>query len=283
MKYLTSLFAALVMLVGMGFAQDAQIANLENQLNAAFGDRGILHDEYTKEESEKKSLDSQGKDVVLDQQTYDKALAKHNAWSTDQNKRVADHDLAVANLTQLYAPLKERQTAVQSRFAENQQQIAQHTANRCYYPPDNPGACAGYDQQSNALNNELANIKAEAAAIDAAAAPLNAQNVELTASGNALNDEGARVNADKAMIDQQGQNLDAAIKAYKDRLATLNAEIEKHNHAWQENEAKIARILADLKAVGVQVDDCNNALKDTREGALENIHAVCGRMFDGNR
>jgi chromosome segregation ATPase len=133
------------------------------------------------------------------------------------------------------------------------------------------------------LNNELANIKAEAAAIDAAAAPLNAQSAELNTSGNALNDEGARVNADKAMIDQQGQNLDAAIKAYKDKMAILNAEIEKHNHAWQENEASIARVLATLKDAGVQVEDCQNALKDTRDGALENIHAVCGRMFDGNR
>src|SRR5271154_1818117 len=130
MKYLTSLFAALVMLVGMGFAQDAQIADLKNQLDAAFGDRGTLHDEFNNQEQEKKSLDSQGKDVVLDQQSYDKALAKHNAWAADQNKQAADHDLAFARLTQLYAPLKERQTAVQSRFATNQQQIAQHTANR---------------------------------------------------------------------------------------------------------------------------------------------------------
>src|SRR5580658_7194167 len=103
MKYLTSLFAALVMLVGMASAQDAQIANLKNQLDAAFGDRGTLHDEFNRQEQDKKSLESQGKDVVLDQQQYDGALAKHNAWANDQNKQAHDHDLAVANLTNLFA------------------------------------------------------------------------------------------------------------------------------------------------------------------------------------
>src|SRR5271170_4801941 len=104
MKYITSLFAALVMLVGMAFAQDAQIADLRNQLNGLLGDRGNLHDEFNNQNREKASLDSQGKDVVLDQAQYDKALAKHNAWSAVQNKQAADHDLEVAKLTQLYAP-----------------------------------------------------------------------------------------------------------------------------------------------------------------------------------
>jgi chromosome segregation ATPase len=282
MKRIAMFLAVMALSVVGAFAQDAQIADLKNQLNGLFQERGNLHEEYNNQGREKTSLDSQGHDVVLDQQQYDKALAKHNDWSADQNKRCADHDLAVANVTQLFVPLRARQTAVQARFAANQQFAANLTANRCFYPPDNPGYCSGYEQQRSQQMNELNQIKAEAAQIDAEAAPLNARVAELNVSGEALNSEGQRVNADKAQIEQQGQNLDAAIKAYKDRLATLNAAILRHNNDWQENEAKIARILATLKSVGVQVDDCQNALKDTGDGALENIHAVCGSMFDGN-
>jgi hypothetical protein len=282
MKYATSLLAALVMLVGAAFAQDAQIADLKNQLDGLFVNRGNLHEEYNNQDREKISLASQGKDVVLDQAQYDKALAKHNDWAADQNKRAADHDLASAHLTQLFAPLRARQADVVSRFNANQQWAANLTANRCFYPPDNPGYCSAYEQQRSQQISQMGQLKAEAAQIDAEAAPLNAQVAELNVSAAELTSEGDRVNADKVRIDAQGKVLDDAILAYKTRLATLNAAIERHNHDWMDNEAKIARILATLRDAGVQVDNCQNALKNTGDGALENIHAVCGQMFDGN-
>src|SRR5271168_2960351 len=86
------------------FAQ-GDIHSLMNELNGALGERGQLHDEFNAEQHEKDSVSSQGHDVVLDKESYDKALAKHNAWSATQNKQAADHNQEVARLTQLFVPL----------------------------------------------------------------------------------------------------------------------------------------------------------------------------------
>jgi len=56
---------------------------------------------------------------------------------------------------------------------------------------------------------------------------------------------------------------------------------KKHNDEWNANEAKIARILADFKAAGVQMTTVRTVEEyGWRSG---NIHAVCGQMFDGNK
>jgi len=43
---------------------------------------------------------------------------------------------------------------------------------------------------------------------------------------------------------------------------------EEHNDEWNANEAKIARILADLKAAGVQTDNCSERVEEIPGMAL---------------
>lgn len=267
------------------FAQTGDIHALMNELNGAFGERGQLHDEFNAQNHEKDSVASQGHDVVLDQESYDKALAKHNAWqkAAMESPARAEHDATAARLTQLVAAQTNKVNDLTGRMNNYKQREAQHNANRCYYPANNPSACNWYENERQQLANEANSLTNEGAQLNQQAAAYNAQKAELDTQRQSFVAENDRINADAKMVDQQGVNLNAAILAYKTRLAAFNEAIKRHNQAWAENEAKIARILIDLKAIGVQTGNCQNALKDTRDGALENIHAVCGQMFDGNK
>jgi len=49
-----------------------------------------------------------------------------------------------------------------------------HNANRCYYPPNNPNACAGYEAERQQIAQEAATLTSEINAVNAEAARLNA-------------------------------------------------------------------------------------------------------------
>jgi chromosome segregation ATPase len=264
------------------FAQ-TDIHTLMNQLNDGLAERGRGHDDYNAMGQAKKSLDSQEHDVQLDQQQWDKAFATHQKWLADWQVKQDANQADIARHTQLVAASTAKVADVSARTSAHTQWADRHNANRCYYPPNNPNACAGYEAERQQIAQEAANLASEISAVNAEAARLNALAADLNAIHGPLVEEGGRINADKAMVDQQGQNLNAAIAAYKAQAEKYNAWVKKHNDEWNANEAKIARILTDLKAAGVQTDNCQNALKNTGDGALENIHAVCGQMFDGNK
>jgi chromosome segregation ATPase len=265
-----------------GFAQ-TDIHALMDQLNVGLAERGREHDDYNAMGQAKKSLDSQQHDVQLDQQQWDKAFATHQKWLADWQVKQDANQADIARHTKLVADNTAKVADVSARSSVHKQWADRHNANRCYYPPNNPNACAGYEAERQQIAQEAASLTSEINAVNAEAARLNALAADLNAVHTPLAEEGGRINADKAMVDQQGQNLNNAIAAYKAQAEKYNAWAKKHNDEWNANEAKIARILADLKAAGVQTDNCQNALKNTGDGALENIHAVCGHMFDGNK
>jgi DNA repair exonuclease SbcCD ATPase subunit len=249
------------------FAQD--VNDLKNQLLGALQTQDKLHDNYLNMNHELDSINSQLHDVNLDQEMYDKALAKHDDWANKHNDEVTNN--AQEQQSQIA-----KAASYNSRNNANIAATTQHNANKCYYPPDNPSACAAYDAEAHRQDAEAAQLGQERAY-------LTTENTRIWGDSARLTAEADRVNADKARVDAQGQNLNDAIAAYKKRAADFNARKDKHNADWEANQAKIARILSDLKQIGVQVGNCENALKDTRDGALENIHSVCGSMFDGNR
>ena len=249
-------------------AQD-DIHALMGQLDNAQQERSALRDEHNSLTQAHKALDGQLDNLKLDQAQYDKAFAAHQARVDQFNEKNKAYDLAAAHQTELVND----ETA---KLNVHQQWASQHNANQCHYPEGNPGVCAAYSAEAAQIDQDAAQIRAESASINASSEALNQEAASINA-------EAERINADKAQVDQQGQNLNAAIADYRANVAEYQAKADRHNQALAENEAKFARILADLKAIGKQTDDCTNALKDTRDGALENIHAVCGRMFDGNR
>ena len=84
-------------------------------------------------------------------------------------------------------------------------------------------------------------------------------------------------------IDKRHKELDAISAKNSADTLQWTAAMKRYNDDRAANEASIASLQKTLATVRKQYNDCVEALKDKRDGALENIHAVCGAPFDGNQ
>jgi chromosome segregation ATPase len=127
-------------------------------------------------------------------------------------------------------------------------QVEQHNSNRCVAPSDNPGACAAYNAEAAHLTEQMASLTNEDASLQKTA----------------------------ELIEQLKQTL-------TEKTMKWAAAKQQNISDTNENEANITRLRKTLTELRHQYEDCRDALKDKRDGALENSHAVCGAMFDGNK
>ena len=275
-SYLPVMLTLLVASVLVALAQTPVLAPIPTQadFNGLVAKRVVLRAEFKIAFDQVPGLADQQKDVHAAQVAYDAALAKHNEWANNPPSLAERnaHDAQTAKLATLIADQIAKVTALNVRIRDYKQRRDAHNANRCYYPPNNPSYCDGYNKEQEAFATEAASLTAEGTQLDQLAAQYNGQKAELDAQKDRFDAENARIAADAKVVDQQGAELNAAIAVYKTNKAPWLK-------IWLENEASIEVILGTLKANGVQVDACQTALQDTRDSAQENIRTVCGTMF----
>jgi|SRR5271166_1273014 len=275
-SYLPVMLTLLVASVLVALAQTPTLASTPTQadFNALVAKRVAFNADFKKEQEGKPSLDAQWSTVHAQQAVYDAALAKHNEWAKNPPSLAERnaHDAQSKKLTELVASQVTQVNALNVRIADYKQRRDTHNANRCYYPPNNPSYCDGYNKEQEAFAAEAASLIAEMNQLNQLAAQYNGQKAELDAQKERFAAENTRIDADAKAVDQQGTELNAAIAKYK-------ANVAPWLKTWDANEASISGILATLKTTGVKVDDCQTALKNTRDSAQENIRTVCGTMF----
>lgn len=147
-----------------------------------------------------------------------------------------------------------------------------HNANQCVEKCTQGGGCDGscgwYERERVQLDENQAQLKS-------AYAPLDAQAAQLTTDKGYLDQTAGK-------LDQIAEGLQKDIPAWKQAEADLKTE-------WDANEAEIARLQAMLSKLKGENDACfakippacqMNPLLDDK---CEQMHAACGKMFDGNR
>jgi len=277
-SYLPVMLTLLVASVLVALAQTPVLAPVPTQadFNGLVAKRVVLRAEFKIAFDQVPGLADQQKDVHAAQVAYDAALAKHNEWANNPPSLAERnaHDAQTAKLATLIADQIAKVTALNVRIRDYKQRRDAHNANRCYYPPNNPSYCDGYNKEQEAFATEAASLTAEGTQLDQLAAQYNGQKAELDAQKGRFAAENDRIDADAKVVDEQGRKLNAALADYKAKLVPLNKP-------WQENETKIVSILTTLKAAGVKTDDCQVSLKDTQDSAVGNIQTVCGKMFGG--
>jgi len=275
-SYLPVMLTLLVASVLVALAQTPVLAPVPTQadFNGLVAKRVVLRAEFKRAFDQVPGLADQQKDVHAAQVAYDAALAKHNEWANNPPSLAERnaHDAQTAKLATLIADQIAKVTALNVRIRDYKQRRDAHNANRCYYPPNNPSYCDGYNKEQEAFAAEAASLTAEMNQLNQLAAQYNGQKAELDAQKERFAAENTRIDAEAKAVDQQGTELNAAIAKYK-------ANVAPWLKTWDANEASISGILATLKTTGVKVDDCQTALKNTRDSAQENIRTVCGTMF----
>jgi chromosome segregation ATPase len=159
-------------------------------------------------------------------------------------KYLPPHNTAVANLA---IEQGQHNDAVHAQDTAT----AQHNANRCVAPSDNPGVCSAYNAEADQLNQRASYLTNEAAG---------------------LNKRADDLNAEKAKLDEIQKNLSADILEYTAWSKSYNANVAQ-------NQANIALLVSTLKQVLKSNDDCKKAIGS---GTAENMSEVCGQLFDGN-
>lgn len=251
-----TIFAAVLLSLALACSALSQtISDVKSEFEKATVERGQLHEEFNITEKKNAEFKAQKKDLDFDRELFERDKAPHNALAADHATRltalttaIADHNQAVSSYTQ---------------------QTAAHNANQCHYHDGHPEECNWYVQEGYRLLNWQTQ--------------LNNEDGSLRKYSGDMDAEAARINQSKADLDSRWAAIKERCDEFDARLAIFNAQVDKHNAAWHANEDRFARILRTMASIGVQTNACKEALKDTRDGALENIHAVCGAMFDGNR
>jgi hypothetical protein len=180
--------------------------------------------------------------------SYAKMMPKKDAIelaSKALDKYVPAHNTAVSNLNIEMA----QQNA---DAAANQRAQDAHNASVCTYPPDNPGACAGYNAEAQRLNDDANRI---------------------TAYGQQLNNKRDALNTEKATLDEMQKNLSSDVLEYTAWQKRYNANVAQ-------NEANIVLLLNTLKQILRSNSDCQDAIKHSSD---ETMVEICRQMFDGNR
>lgn len=246
-----NLFVVLLLLVSASIAWgDSSIDAIQQQLNEHIAKRADI---AARSDAQDKKAD----DIKFVFDAYKKADAQYT-------QDLAAHNAKVTELKRGYELL--------APAAENySQRVDAHNAHQCVEKCTNnscDGSCAWYEAERSQLD-------ANKASLQAAYAPLDAQ-------GNQLNTE-------KSYLDQTAQKLDTIqsqlqpdIAAWKAAEAALKAE-------WDANEADIVQLQAMLAKLKGENDVCfskippacqMNPLLDDK---CEQLHAACGKLFDGNR
>jgi chromosome segregation ATPase len=191
----------------------------------------------------------------------------YDAW-VKQSAKYKD-DLAEYNAKN--TEVKRQYELLQPALDNYKQRLAQHNANQCTEVCTNgscDGKCAWYTAEKNQLDNNRAQLQQ-------AYAPLDAQAQQLQSTAQYLDTTASQLDTIQA-------GLQKDLATWKQAETDLKAE-------WDANEAEIARLQALLAKLKGENDACfakippacqMNPLLDDK---CEQMHAACGKLFDGNK
>ena len=237
-----ALFLAFFALSTFAYAEDVQpvdkqvatiVAGSTTPAAKATAILGLLNTASTINEAQKadfKKMEAKKSAIEL----ADSALTKY----------LPPHNTAVANLAVEQGQHNDSVRALDAA-------TAQHNANRCVAPSDNPGVCNAYNAEANDLNQRASYLTNEAAG---------------------LNKRADDLNTEKAKLDEIQKNLSADVLEYTTWSKSYNANVEQ-------NQANIKLLVSALKQVLKSNDDCKKAIAS---GTDENMKEVCSQLFDGN-
>jgi DNA repair exonuclease SbcCD ATPase subunit len=196
------------------------------------------------------------------------------------DKAEANYEQSVAAYNQKNADVKRQYQLLEPALENYKQRVDQHNANQCTEKCVNgscDGSCAWYTAEKNQLDNNQAQLQQAYAPIDAAARQLQSESADLDQT--------------KGKLEEIRTNLNSEIESWKGKIAQLKAQ-------WEEHEAQLAKLNAELAILYGSVNNCMqevNATPECQRPAIgpdgkpildqncEEMKAQCSKMFDGNR
>ncbi len=259
MKRFALLLCTILFAVGL-FAQTTgdQINALQQQIDARVAKRADF-------KAASDAQDAKASDIKFVYEAWQKQSAKY------------DQDLAAYNAK--YTEVARGYQLLEPAAENYKQRVSQHNANQCTEKCVNgscDGSCAWY-------NSEKAQLDANKAQLEQAYAPLEARASQLQ--------------NDKGYLDQTADKLNTIQQGVRTSVATWKEAEERLKSAFLDNEAEITRLqdmIARLRGsynncilnIPKECDKPNATLPNgdpLLNGKCEEMHAACGRMFDGNK
>jgi chromosome segregation ATPase len=238
----------------------SEIADVKNQITALENDTPVMLKTLETLKTEKENqIDFVGAAYDKQEANYEQELAAHNQKSAD---------------------IKRQYQLLEPSLENYKQRLAQHNGNQCTEKCVNgscDGSCAWYTAEKNQLDNNRSQL-------EQALAPVNAANDQLQS-------DAANLQQTHEKLEEIRTNLNSEIDGWKGRIAQLKAD-------WDEHQAQIAKLNAQLAILYGSVNNCMqevNATQECQRPAIgpdgkpilnqncERMKAECGKMFDGNR
>jgi chromosome segregation ATPase len=250
MKRIT-LFVLVILFASIAWCQTPGDADaLQQQLNQHIAQRADINKRVD-------LSDAKEADIKFVIGTYQKALAKHNE----------EYDAYQAKYTEV-----QRGYELLAPAAENySQRVDAHNAHQCVEKCTGnscDGSCAWYEQEKAQLDSNKAQLQA-------AYAPLDAQGRDLKQTYDYLSTTASQLAEikSKALAD---------IEAWKTTATALKAEWDANEEAIQRLEGELAKLKGENDACFSKIPPaCQvNPLLDDK---CEQMHAACGKLFDGNK
>ena len=261
MKSITlSILCLLLTSICWGQDKAAQIADIKSQIATLEGETPAMLQTLDKLKTEKENqIDFPGA-------AYDKYKAQFDQDAAAFQQKAND--------------LKRQYDLLQPALDNYNQRVQAHNAHQCTEKCVNgscDGSCAWYTAEKNQLD-------ANEAQLQQAYAPLDARKAQLA-------QEGANLQQTEDKLNTIRENLNNEVASWKERVGQLKAQ-------WEEHEAKLKALEAQLAAL---YGDANSCLLEAKQSPTcqqpaygpdgkpilnqdcENLVARCRRMFDGSK
>ena len=192
------------------------------------------------------------------------------------DKAKAAYDQEVATFTAKATDLKRHYDLLQPALDNYNQRVDAHNAHQCT-ETNHDGSCAWYTAEKNQLD-------ANAAELQKAYAPLDAQKAQ-------LQQEGANLQQTEDKLNQIRTNLNDEVVSWKGRVEELKTKWEEHQQKMAELEAKLAALYGSVDACMAEARSsttCENPAigpdgKPILNQDCERAVAKCRSMFDGSK
>ena len=249
MKRILAALLFAIMIPMMGRADD-KIHEIQKELNAHFAKRADF-------DATEKTLTAKASDITF---AYD-------AWV----KQSAVQQQEVGTLSGKVKELGRQNDLLKPALDNFDQRVNAHNAHKCTEKCSNghcDGSCAWYTA-------EKAQLDADMAQLQAAYAPLDRQTAE-------LQNEQTQLNKNGDLLDQIRKNVHTDAANWNEAEAQLKASRDA-------NEAEITRLQVKLAKLRGENSDCFSKIPSAcqmnplLDDQCEEMHAACGKSFDGNR
>jgi len=193
------------------------------------------------------------------------------------DKQEAQYQQDVAAFEQKAGNLKRQYDLLQPALDNYNQRVAAHNANQCT-ETNHDGSCGWYTAEKNQLDANEAQLRQ-------AYAPLDQQKAQLQ--------------SDKSYLDQTQEKLETIRTGLNDEIASWKGKVAQLKADWEEHEAQLAKLNAELAILYGSVNNCMTEVYTTNPGCerpaygpdgkpildqnCERMKAECSKMFDGNR